>query len=451
LHHAISPYIQASTVRPRVSVPVQIVNAHDAVNNYMAALLGADIQPIQQVVETQNTAQRSTLINRVLSNDFVHTTLSDQDTFTLLNSPGMGSLIGFSNSQASQSTTAATVTYVLTQSDILSIGEPDSIVSVPSSGNLPGFIAVVPTSGIRFLSTGFVSVQIPQSEVPANAPPPSNLTELTGALANVFAETGPVIVSALQTGLPVRAPNAPFSVPGLRLAHVALSNPYYPLNSTRYFLRMFRIAVNRGVFNLDSTQLAQVQAALQQLETTATALNQQGTFTPAVPPPPPPLPSGSLAGTLEVSIGDLWNLVSVAPGITGLQLPGVGNFPGRIDIGYVFDRKGDYGLVLTLRGPLNSSPPAKPADNIGASVQVQVSNAKNLGQLNGLATVEGLSIGTALLGTVSSTRTDSGISMYATSAGYGTGLEYGTGVSYTQVIPLGNINALIPQAPPPGI
>jgi hypothetical protein len=448
LHHSISPYIQASTVRPRVFQPVQAVDPHVAINNYMAALLGAEIQPIQQVVETQSTAQRSTLIERVLSNNFVHTTLSDQDTYTLLNSPGMSSLIGFNSAQASQSIATSTVTYVVPQSAILSIAEPDSIVSVPPSGNLPGFVATVPTSGIRILSTGFVSVQIPQSEVPANAPPPSNLTELTGALANVFAETGPVIVSALQTGLPVKAPNAPYSVPGLRLAHVALSNPYYPLTSTHYFLRMLRIAVSRGVFNLGSTQLAQVQAALQQFETTVTTLNQQGAFNPTVPPAPGPLPSGSLAGTLEISVGDLWNLVNVAPAITGLQLPGVGNFPGRIDVGFVFDRKGDYGLVLTLRGPLYSSPPAKPTDNIGATVQVQVSNAKNLNQLNGLATVEGLSIGTALLGTVSSTRTDSGVSMYATSAGYGTGLEYGTGVSYTQVIPLGNVNALIPQFPP---
>jgi hypothetical protein len=52
------------------------------------------------------------------------------------------------------------------------------------------------------------------------------------------------------------------------------------------------------------------------------------------------------------------------------------------------------------------------------------------------------------MGTVSTSRTASGVSTFATSAGYGTGLEYGTGIAYTQVIPLGNINALIPQAPP---
>jgi hypothetical protein len=448
LHHSISPFITASTVRPRVSVPVQIVDPHVAVNTYMASLLGSEIQPIQQVVETQDTAQRSTLIDSVLGNDFVHTTLSDQDTFTLLTSPAMSSLIGFSQSQASQSTATATVTYVLPQSAIISLGDPNSVVAVPASGNLPGFVATVPNSNIRILGTGLISVQIPQSEVPANAPPPSNLEQLTGALANVFSATGPIIVSALQTGLPVRAPNAPLSVPGLRLVHVVPNNPYYPLASTRFFLATLRIAVNRGVFNLDSTQLNQVQAALQQFETTVSTLNQAGTFTPAVPPAAPPRGRRPLAGTFEVSVGDLWNLVNVAPGMTGLPLPGIGNFPGRIDVGYVFNRKGDYGLVLTVRGPLLSSPPGQPNDKIGSSVQIQTSNAKNLSQLNGLATVEGLSIGTALLGTVTSTRTASGVSMYATSAGYGTGLEYGTGVAYTQVIPLGNVNALIPQSPP---
>jgi hypothetical protein len=380
----------------------------------------------------------------VLSNEFIHTTFSDQDTFTLLNSPAMGSLIGFTT----QASASSTVTYVLPPSSLLTIGDLVSIVAVPSSGNLPGFVATVPTTNIRTLTTGFISVQIPQSQIPANAPPPTNLSELTGALSNSFAATGSVIVSALQTGAPVRAPNAPFSVPGLRLAHVALNNSYYPLSSTRYFLRMFHIAVNRGVFNLDANQTAQVEAALQQFETSATALNQQGTFTPAVPPAAPPISRKTLAGTLEISVGDLWNLVHVSSGLTGLQLPGVGNFPGRVEAGFVFDRKGDYGLVLTLRGALSSAPPAKPNDLIGTSVQVAVSNAHDLSQLNGLSTVEGLSIGTALLGTVSNTLTDSGVSIYATSAGYGTGLEYGTGVAYTQVIPLGNVNAIIPQAPP---
>jgi hypothetical protein len=211
---------------------------------------------------------------------------------------------------------------------------------------------------------------------------------------------------------------------------------------------MFRIAINRGLFTLGFQQLNQVQSALQQFNTTASVLNGQGTFTPALPPAAPPLPGPHLSGTLEVSIGALQNLVNVAPGLTGLQLPVIGNFPGRIDVGFVFARNGDYGLVLTLRGPVYGVPPLSPLDTVGTTIQIEVSNAKSLGALDGLRTVEGLSIGTALMGSVSTSRTASGVSTFATSAGYGAGFEYGTGIAYTQVIPLGNVNALIPQAPP---
>ena len=46
-----------------------------------------------------------------------------------------------------------------------------------------------------------------------------------------------------------------------------------------------------------------------------------------------------------------------------------------------------------------------------------------------------------------SSRTVGGISTFSASAGNGFGLEYGTGVGYSQVIPLGNVYALIPSAP----
>jgi hypothetical protein len=302
------------------------------------------------------------LVDRVLGDPFVHAVLSDQDTYTLLNSPGMASLIGFS--------------------------------------------------------------------------------------ADVYATAGQLIVNALKTGLPLRAPNASSTAPGLRLARVLAHNRTYPLGSTHLFLRMFRIAVDRGLFDLGSTQLAQVQSALQQFNAVVNSLNQQGTFTPAKPPAAPPLPVGPLSGTLEVTTGTLRDLVNVAPGLTGLQLPDVGNFPGRIDVGYLFARNGDYGLVLILRGPLFSSPPSSPTDTVGSTIQIETSNAPSLSDLNGLRTVEGLSIGTALMGTVSTSRTASGFSTFSTSAGYGAGIEYGTGIAYTQVIPLGNVNALIPQAPP---
>jgi hypothetical protein len=448
VHHSLGSFIAPSVIRPRISQPVQIVDPHVAINNYMATILGAEIQPIQQVVENQNTSQHSNLVDRVLADPFVHATLSDQDTYTLLNSSGMGSLIGFSQTQTGQTSTTGLVTYVVPQSAILVFGNPTSTVAIPASGGLPGFIVQVPTTNIRPLSSGLIAVQIPQSSIPPNAPPPTTTTELTGSLSTVFASTGPLIVSALQTGLPLRAPNAPATVPGLRLARVLAHDRNLPLGSTHFFLRMFRIAIERGVFTLNSTQLAQVQAALQQFNSTASTLNQQGAFTPPVPPAAPPLPKGPLGGTLEVSTGALVNLINVAAGQNGLPLPEIGNFPGRIDVGYVFARNGDYGLALTLRGPLYSSPPFPPVDLVGSTIQIEASNAPSLGALNGLRTVEGLSIGTALMGTVSTSRTASGVSTFATSAGYGAGMEYGTGMAYTLVIPLGNLNALIPQAPP---
>ncbi len=448
VHHSLGSFIAPSVTLPRISQPVLIIDPHVAINNYEAGILGAEIQPIQQVVENQNTSQHSNLVDEVLGDAFVHATLSDQDTYTLLNSSGMAALIGVTQIQASQSSSTGTVTYVLPESSIVTFSTPDSIVSVPSSGGLPGFIAVVPTSNIRTLSSGYISVAIPQSEIPANAPPPTNVSLLTGSLADVFANTGPVIVSALQTGLPLRAPNAPATVPGLRLARVLAHDRNLPLRSTHQFLRMFHVAIERGVFTLDSTQLAEVSSALQQFEQVVTALNQQGAFTPTIPPAAPPLPRGQLSGTLEVSTGALTNLVNVAAGQTGLALPGIGNFPGRIDVGFVFARNGDYGLALTVRGALYPSPSFPPVDNVGSTIQIEASNAPSLSALNGLRTVEGLSIGTALMGTVSTSLTASGVSTFATSAGYGAGMEYGTGTGYTQVIPLGNLNAIIPQAPP---
>jgi hypothetical protein len=446
VHHSLGSFIAPSVIRPRVSQPPTIVDPHVAINTYEAGILGAEIQPIQQVVENQNTSQHSTLVDRVLGDLFMHAVLSDQDTYTLLNSAGMGALIGVS--QTNQSTTTGTVTYVLPQSSI-TIGDPTSTVVVPSSGNLPGFIVQVPTTNIRVLSSGLVSVQIPQTSIPPNAPPPTSSSQLTGSLADVFAGTGSLILSALQTGLPLPAPNAPLSVPGLRLAKVATHDNSLPRSSTHFFLRMFRVAVERGVFNLSSNQLSQVDAALLQFDTAVSALIQSGAFTPTVPPAPPPLSSGQLAGTLEVSTGALRNLVNIAAGQTGLQLPNVGNFPGRIDVGYIFARNGDYGLVLTVRGPLFPAPSFPPVDNVGSTIQVESSNATHLSDLNGLRTVEGLSIGTALMGTVTSSQVmGTGVSTFANSAGYGAGMEYGTGIAYTQVIPLGNLNALIPQSPP---
>src|SRR4051812_34060413 len=81
VHHSLGPFIAPSLIRPRVSQPVPEVDPHVAINNYMTSLLGAEIQRIQKAVENQQTSERSTLVDSVLGDSFVHATLSDQDTY----------------------------------------------------------------------------------------------------------------------------------------------------------------------------------------------------------------------------------------------------------------------------------------------------------------------------------------------------------------------------------
>ena len=87
------------------------------------------------------------------------------------------------------------------------------------------------------------------------------------------------------------------------------------------------------------------------------------------------------------------------------------------------------------------------ANEIAGDIRIEVSNAQNISDLNGLSTVEGLNQGASLSGDVETSRLQNGVSTFGASVGYGAGLEYGTGVEYTQVIPLGNAYALIPEYP----
>jgi hypothetical protein len=215
-------------------------------------------------------------------------------------------------------------------------------------------------------------------------------------------------------------------------------------------LYAFRVAVDRNVFALSGDQSAKLNAGLSQFESTVASMNAAGTFQPAVPPAAPALPKGPLYGTLEVSLGALRKLspAFVDATQTGLQLTGVGNFPGRFDVGFVFDRNGNFGIALTARGPLLGAPSNVASANfIGGDTRVEVSNAPSLSALNGTRTVEGLTQGTALESGVETATYATGVKTFAASAGYGSGLEFGTGTAYTQVIPLGNVYALIPASP----
>ena len=66
VHHSLGAFIAPSVILPRISQPVQIVDPHVAINNYMAGILGSEIQPIQQAVENQDTSQHSKLVDQVL-------------------------------------------------------------------------------------------------------------------------------------------------------------------------------------------------------------------------------------------------------------------------------------------------------------------------------------------------------------------------------------------------
>ena len=269
-----------------------------------------------------------------------------------------------------------------------------------------------------------------------------------GALTGVYSATGPILTNALLTGSSHFGPNAPRQVPGLRLVTALAHNRNFPNAHTASWLYELHVAVDRQVLSLSATQQGLVSDGYSQFLSEVSALDQSSTFNPAVPPPAVQIPKGQLYGTLYISLGTVRELASVDPSLSGLQLPSVGNFEGRIDVGFVLDRAGNFGIALTARGPLYGAPPGvTSANEIAGDIRVEVSNARNISGLNGLSTVEGINQGAALSGGVETSRLQNGVSTFGASVGYGSGLEYGTGIEYTQVIPLGNAYALIPEYP----
>jgi hypothetical protein len=270
----------------------------------------------------------------------------------------------------------------------------------------------------------------------------------SAAFSNVFGETGPIVESAIKTAQFHGAPNAPRQVPGLRLPSAVVHNGNVPGSQNHTFFRAMHTAVSRHVFDLSPNQERLVFNGLSNFITQVNAMNQAGAFTPSVPLPGPKLPVGPLRRTVEVTLGSLRNLSSVASPVSGLPLPIIGNFPGRIDVGYVFDSSGNFGIAFTARGPLSPAPThvASP-DTITGDVRVEFSNAPSLSALTGTRVVEGLTQGTVASGDLQVSTLSNGVSALAMSFGYGSGLEFGTGVEYTQVVPLGNVNALIPEFP----
>ncbi len=300
--HSLGPFLATGVVRPRVSGPAETVNAHASVNDLLAGLLGPDeLLSVQSRVEARGTSTLSVLTDQVLGQPFIHSVLSDGDTYTLLTSPAVQALIGFQAVGTDQQDND-TVTYTLEPSNVTIQGDT-SLVQVPASGGLAGFFAVVPTVNLRTLNSGLVEVQVPRDLIPSNAPQPMMETLPTGVLGDVFAATGPLLAESLRTSAPLRAPNAPLTVPGLRLVGNLTRSRNFSPAALRPFLRMFRIAVDRNLLALTTLDQARIETGLTQFTEAVHGLNQFNTFQPEVPPPPPNLTRGPLHGTLSVSLG----------------------------------------------------------------------------------------------------------------------------------------------------
>ncbi len=365
----LGPYLAAASALPKVTSLQTIVDPHYAINGFLSGQLGSAVNGVQQQADLQGASENNLVANQVVSQPFIHSVLSRQDTYSLLG----------------QAVTAT-----------------------------------------------------------------EDMSATGSALSAVYSATGPILANALLTGSYHAGPNAPRTIPGLGLVNALAHNRNFPNAHANSWYYQLHIAVERNVLSLSATQATLVSQGLTEFLNQVSALDQAGTFNPAVPPAAVPVPRGRLRGTLYVSLGAVRELASVAPALSGLQLPVVGNFEGRIDVGFILDRAGNFGIALTARGPLTGAPPGvTSANEIAGDIRIEVSNAQNISALNGLSTVEGLNQGASLSGGAETSRLQNGVSTFGASVGYGAGLEYGTGVEYTQVFPLGNEYALIPEYPAP--
>lgn len=457
--HTVGPIIAPAVVNPRVNHPPIQQTVQAAINNYLAAVLGEDsLLPIQRKVHAQQAGERTVLAQRVLQQPFVDSLFGNRDTYTLLNSPAVGELIGV---QVVSDTlvTDATVRYLLPDANaILSLDASTATVQIPPNGDVDGFIAEVPIANVRLRADGVYVADVPRDQIPANAPAPLTINVVTGQLQATYQETGPILSNALLTGAHRRTPNTPRSVPGLRLSRLLGRNGAFPFGAVqRRMVRQLRVAVTRDVMDPTNSQRAQISAALSDFLIQVNALNQGGVFTPATPPAAPMPVRGPLTGSLVITVGAFRDLAGVPAALRGLPLGEVTdsegntqtvNLPGRIDVGYAIDRAGNYGIVLTARGPLRPSQPEFATENtIGGDVRIEVASARQIQNLGGLRIEEGLTVGAALSSTLGMSNSN-GVQTWSSSVGYGSGFQYGTSVAFTTVIPLGNVNALLPQFPP---
>ena len=217
-------------------------------------------------------------------------------------------------------------------------------------------------------------------------------------------------------------------MPGLRLTEALARDHNLAGAEATGVLRAFRIAVARDVLTLSANQIAAVDAGYASFESTVSAMNAGGAFQPSVAPAAPTLPAGPLSGTIEISLGAFRNLGSVDSSQTGLPLPEIGNFPGRIDLGFVIDKYGNFGLEITRprpsrrracgRGERQRDRRRRPGRGLE---RLQHRPARRHPHRRGPDPG-----GRGLSGGVESSINTNGVSTFAASVGNGAGLEFGT-------------------------
>lgn len=356
---SLGSFVAPGTGFPRLSSQGQGVDPHQAINRELVSSLGPGTKRLARQVEFYNASERSPLSERILSLPFIHGILSRNDTFRLLNSSGIRSLI---------------------------FGDP---------------------------------------------------------LATSYPTTGRLLEEAFRAARPSKAPSVSDDVPGLRLFNDAITNKNLTHDHTHLFLRYLRIATDRRLYDLVGPQAQQVEDRFQQFLNSVQTLQRQGSFN-APNAPPVTLVDGPLNGTLSVTTSVYRDLLAIDPltgdsQVIGFDFPQGTNFPGRIDVGWIFDRRGNYGIVLTARGPLfNAIPGQSDANRVGGEVQVESSNAETIAGVQGLKNIEALTLGSVVSGSLSASNS-SGVATFSAGAGYGAGLDFGVGASYTEVIPLGNV------------
>ena len=80
----LGPYQAPATTIPRVFTPPTIVDPHDEINLFLSGELGSGVNSIQQQGEILESSQTNLVANQVVSQTFIHSVLSRQDTYTLL-------------------------------------------------------------------------------------------------------------------------------------------------------------------------------------------------------------------------------------------------------------------------------------------------------------------------------------------------------------------------------